>query len=233
MPAMSSLRESALLRHSLLALMVAAVVAAVALPLAAGGRKDKKDKPEELPVCWKDMKRMFDKEPTAAERGLAFGYVETTLRAQWDVATGIEEEPCYPDGRRPIALHTSSEPDSSLFVGNGCQRGPGFIILASNLLPGELVITDLPYSIRGMDFYLTLPEPIRFEVVPSSAVFVGSFRIVAGPLFPNDPHPTQVPTVTLQSLEQPTAAELAAELAPVFGQPWRAYLEAMVPPAER
>ena len=226
---MRNLRGPGLLRHSLLVLMAAAAAAAVALPLAAGGKKDK----AELPVCWKDMKRIFDNQPAAAGRGFAFGYVETTLRAQWDPAKGIEEERCHPDGMRPIALNTTGGPESLTFIANGCERGQGFIFLASNLEAGEMVLEDLPYSVRGTDFYLTLPEPIRFEVVPSSAVFVGSFRIVAGPLFPNDPNPTQVPTVTLQTIETPTAAELAAEMAPVFNPPWRAYLEAMIPPAER
>jgi hypothetical protein len=216
-------------RHSLRVLMAAAAAAAVALPLAAGGKKDK----AELPTCWKDMKRIFDNQPAAAGRGFAFGYVETTLRAQWDAAKGIEDEPCHPDGLRSIAFNTSGWSESLTFLANGCERGQGFIFLASNLEAGEMVIEDLPYSVRGTDFYLTLPEPIRFQVVPSSAVFVGSFRVVAGPLYPNDPHPTQPPTVTLQTLATPTAAELAAEMAPVFGPPWRAYLEAMVPPAER
>ncbi|HOC44812.1 MAG TPA: hypothetical protein PKJ99_17500 [Thermoanaerobaculales bacterium] len=218
-------------RHALRVMAVIAVATAVALPLAAGGKKGKKDKPEELPVCWQDMKRIFDREPSAADRGFAFAYVETTLRAQWDAATGLEEEPCYPDGRRPISLHTSDGPDGSLFLANGCQRGPGFVILASDLVPGELVIKELPYSIRGMDFYLTLPEPIRFVVAPSSAVFVGAFRIAAGPLYPYDPHPAQPPTVTQQTLDQPNAAELAAELAPIFDQRWRSHLEAIITPA--
>jgi len=226
---MRSLRGPVLLRHSLRVLMAAAAAAAVALPLAAGGKKDK----SELPACWKDMKRIFDNQPAAAGRGFAFGYVETTLRAQWDTAKGIEDERCHPDGLRPIALNTSGGPESLTFLANGCESGQGFIFLASNLEAGEMVLEDLPYSVRGMDFYLTLPEPIRFQVVPSSAVFVGSFRIVAGPLYPNDPDPPEAPTVTLQRIETPTAAELAAELAPVFGQPWRAYLEAMIPPAER
>jgi hypothetical protein len=217
------------LRHALLAVMVVGVAAALTVPLAAGGKKDK----SELPTCWKDMKRIFDKQPTTADRGFAFGYVETTLRAQWDPTMGIEEERCHPDGLRRILLSTTARPEPQFFFANGCERGQGFIFLASDLAPGEMEIKDVPYSVRGMDFFLTLPEPIRFEVVPSSAVFVGSFRIVAGPLFPNDPNPTQVPTVTLQTLETPTAAELAAEMAPVFEQRWRSYLEAMVPPAER
>ena len=225
-------RGPLLRRHQLLVLTLAGVVAAMALPLAAGGKKNKPDKPE-LGVCWQEMQRIFDREPTAADHGFAFGYVETTLRAQWDPAKGVEEEPCYPDGLRRISLRTATQPESVPSFANGCERGPGFVFLASNLAPGELVIRDVPYSIRGMDFYLTLPEPIRFEVAPSAAVFVGSFRIVAGPLYPNDPQPPELPTVTLQHLEEPTVAELAAELAPIFQQPWRRYLEATIPAAER
>lgn len=216
-------------RHHLLVLALAGVVAAMALPLAAGGKKKKPDKPE-LAVCWQEMQRIFDRQPTAADRGFAFGYVETTLRALWDPAKGVEEEPCYPDGLRRISLRTSSWPDSAPLYANGCERGAGFVFLASDLAPGELVIRDVPYSIRGMDFYLTLPEPIRFEVAPSAAVFVGSFRIVAGPLYPNDPNPPELPTVTLQRIEKPTAAELATELAPIFQQPWRQYLELRTAP---
>jgi len=219
-------------RHPLLVAVVTVVAAAIALPLAAGGKKRQPDKPE-LETCWREMQRIFDRQPAAADRGFAFGYIETTLRAQWDPAKGIEEEACYPDGLRRISLRTSTQPESVPFFANGCERGPGFVFLASNLAPGELVIRDVPYSIRGMDFYLTLPEPIRFEVVPASAVFVGSFRVVAGPLYPHDPHPPELPTVTLQQLEEPTAAELAAELAPVFRQPWRSYVEAISSSAER
>ena len=229
---MRSARGPLLRRHPLLVVVVTAVAAAMALPLAAGGKKHQPDQPE-LAVCWREMQRIFDQQPTAADRGFAFGYIETTLRAQWDPAKGIEEEACYPDGLRRIALRSSTQPGSAVFFANGCERSTGFVFLASNLAPGELVITDVPYSIRGMDFYLTLPEPIRFEVVPASAVFVGSFRVVAGPLYPHDPNPPELPTVTLQHLEEPTAAEVAAELAPVFQQPWRRYLEAISSSAER
>jgi len=221
-----------LCRHPLLVVVVTAIAAAMALPLAAGGKKHKPDPPE-LAVCWQEMQRIFDQQPTAADRGFAFGYIETTLRAQWDPAKGVEEDACYPDGLRRISLRASTQPESVPFFANGCERGPGFVFLASDLAPGELVIKEVPYSIRGMDFYLTLPEPIRFEVVPASAVFVGSFRVVAGPLYPHDPNPPELPTVTLQHLEEPTAAELAAELAPVFGQPWRSYVEAISSSAER
>lgn len=229
---MPRLRGPLLRRHHLLVVVVTAAAAAMALPLAAGGKKNKPDKPE-LGVCWQEMQRIFDRQPTAADRGFAFGYIETTLRAQWDPAKDIEEEACYPDGLRRISLRASTQPESVPFFANGCERGSGFVFLASNLAPGELVISDVPYSIRGMDFYLTLPEPIRFEVVPASAVFVGSFRVVAGPLYPHDPNPPELPTVTLQHLEEPTAAELAAELAPVFRQPWRSYVEAISSSAER
>jgi hypothetical protein len=218
-------------RHPLLVVVVAGIAAAMALPLSAG-KKHKPDQPE-LAICSQEMQRIFDRQPTAADRGFVFGYVETTLRAQWDPEKGIEEEPCYPDGLRRISLRTSTQPESVPSFANGCERGPGFVFLASDLAPGELVIRDLPYSIRGLDFYLTLPEPIRFEVVPSAAVFVGSFKVVAGPLYPNDPHPPELPTVTVQTLDKPTAAELAAELAPMFRQPWRPYLEATIPPAVR
>jgi hypothetical protein len=229
---MQTSRGPLLRRHTLLVVVVTAAAAAMALPLAAGGKKHKPDQPE-LAVCWQEMQRIFDRQPSEADRGFVFGYIETTLRAQWDPANGIEEEPCYPDGLRRIPLRTPTQPESVPSFANGCERGPGFVFLASNLAPGELVIRDVPYSIRGMDFYLTLPEPIRVEVAPSAAVFVGSFRVVAGPLYPHDPNPPELPTVTLQTIEEPTAAELAAELAPVFGPPWRSYLEKMVPPAER
>jgi hypothetical protein len=229
---MRRLRGPLLRRHPLLLLVVTGVVAATALPLAAGGKKHKPDAPE-LGVCWQEMQRIFDRQPSEAGRGFVFGYVETTLRAQWDPSKGIEEETCYPDGLRRISLRTSTQPGSAATFANGCERGPGFVFLASNLAPGELFITDVPYSVRGMDFYLTLPEPIRFEVAPSAAVFVGSFRIVAGPLYPNDPHPPELPTVSLQPLEKPTAPEVAAELAPMFRQPWRSYLEANVAAAGR
>jgi hypothetical protein len=229
---MQTSRGPLLRRHTLLVVVVTAAAAAMALPLAAGGKKHKPDPPE-LAVCWQEMQRIFDRQPSEADRGFVFGYVETTLRAQWDPAKGIEEEPCYPDGLRRIPLRTSTQLGSASAFANGCERGPGFVFLASNLAPGELVITDVPYSVRGMDFYLTLPEPIRVEVAPAAAVFVGSFRIVAGPLYPNDPHPPELPTVTLQAIEEPTAAELAVELAPIFQQAWRKYLEATIPAAER
>jgi len=229
---MRSLRQGQPTRRTLRVLLLAIVAAALVVPATAGGRKDKKSPPD-LPVCWQDMKRIFDKQPTAGGGGFVFGYVETTLRVQWDPATGIEDEACYPDGHRPIALVTPNSPASSTFLASGCERGAGFVFLASDLEPGVLAIKEVPYSIRGMDFYLSLPEPIRLEVGPSAAVFVGSFRVVAGPLFPSDPDPPEAPTVTLQRIEAPTAAELAAELAPVFDQPWRSYLEALIPPAER
>ena len=229
---MQASRGPLLRRHTLLVLAVVAIAAAVALPLAAGGKKNKSEKAE-LAVCWQEMQRIFDRQPSEADRGFAFGYVETTLRAQWDPAKGLEEEPCYPDGLRRISLRTSSWPDSAPLYANGCERGAGFVFLASELAPGEVVIKEVPYSVRGTDFYLTLPEPIRFEVAPSAAVFVGSFRIVAGPLYPHDPNPPELPAVTLQSIEKPTAAELAAELTPIFRQPWRQYLERIIPPAER
>lgn len=225
-------RRPLLHRHPLLLVVVTGVVAATALPLAAGGKKHKPDAPE-LAVCWKEMQRIFDATPTSAGRGFAFGYLETTLRVQWDPATGVEEEPCYPDGLRRISLHSSTEPESGPLFANGCKRGEGFLFLASDLPPGELVIAEVPYSTRGMDFYLTLPEPVRFEVTSSSAVFVGSYRVVAGPLYPHDPHPPGLPTVTVEAIETPNAAELAAELAPVFGRPWRSYLEALIPVAGR
>jgi hypothetical protein len=223
-------RRFVLPRHPILLLLVVGLWAAMADPLAAGGKKEKKNPPE-LAVCWQEMQRIFDAPPTEAGRGFAFGYIETTLRVQWDPEKGLDEEPCYPDGLRRIALHSAAEAETGPIFANGCKRGEGFFFLASDLVPGVLVLREVPYSTRGMDFYLTLPEPIRFVVVPSSAVFVGSFRVVAGPLYPNDPHPRELPTVTLEAIDAPSAAELAVELAPVFGQPWRSYLEAVAPPA--
>jgi len=214
-------------RYPLLLLIVAAVAVSMTFPLAA---RDTTKEPK-LPFCWKEMRRIFNKQPTEVDRGFAFGYLETIVQVQWNPKKGekgIKNEQASLV-HRAIVLRPPNWPNPPYFFANGCERGPwGLLIVASDLPPGEMTITDIDYNVAGWNLSLTLPEPIRFQVIPSSAVFIGSFKLEIGPFTPKRGESVGAKG-TQQALEEPTAAVLASELAPVFDQPWRSYLEALIP----
>ena len=214
------------LRYSLLLLIIAAVAVSLAFPLAAADTKDKFRK-QCLPFT-----QIHNKHPTAADRGFAFGYIEMSVRIQWGNPKkgekGIKNEETH--DLTLLGQSANSERPDVLFV--SCERGPGNIFFVSNLPPGEVITIKSVFSFRtpsGHHGSMTFDEPIRFRVDPSSAAFIGSIELVVGPVYAEQPDPTLGATLTRRDLEEPTAAELASELAPLFDQPWRSYLEGLTP----
>lgn len=208
------------LHYSLLLLIVAAVMVAMAFPLAAADPQ-KKIKKECLAFA-----EIINKQPTAVDRGFAFGYIELTLQIQWGSPKkglkGIKNE----EAHDLVLLGQTANSDRPDVAVVSCNRGQGNYIFASNLPPGEVVIKSVfNFNVRGWKGSIDFREPIRFEVSPSSATFIGSIEVVGGPVYAGDRYPTLGATVTRRDLEGPTAASLASELAPLFGQPWRSYLE--------
>ncbi len=211
------------LRHSLLGLAVASIAVSTGLPIAAASTKNKPPK-----KCLALKAELQNKQPTAPENGFAFGYVELTLVKQVDAKKG--DKGFRSEKIQPFMLFLR-RPDSREVVDKvavACEKGLGSIFFVSDLPPGEIAITQIYWMVTPTNQpHVELTQPVRFTVRPSSATFVGSFRLTVGPFTDWQAERGADVSVTRSDLQAPTAAELASDLAQSFGQPWHSYLESV------